>query len=592
MPKITFISPDTYPKKRIGGTLLYKHGDNFRTRTVKTYRKRKTYFYTKSNMTFAQAAAAWLFTTIAQYMNWLDYQPNVKKSRSPRNAFMANNIQIIHHYLPGTVPVMDITIPPENPDLPTCIEAWFDAENNQCIFTWKEDYPIEIYIAMGVDETSYRYVMPSERYRIRGAEIAIAETAYVSGDWFIAGTKAHVAIRACNDRGEVSPWSDAIEIEVPEKPTADFTGTPRRGPVPLEVVFNDLTEGDISSWLWSFGDGEFSDEQHPIHTYKIDTDYFNVKLTAFGIADSKNSLTRYKYIKIGDQSEDVEFFFVSDTNNDRIFKRYTDKLTFKSKFGTHGSGNEQFNHPFGICIDNLYVYVCDEFNNRVSKFVKWNYYFMGKYDYAAPDPKHIYIPKGVTVDDDYGYIGDFGNDRIVKFTKETMAYHSERVKFGAFDDTFNGPHGVAVDDNHLFVCDMFKNRIIKFDKDGLWYDSKIGSSGSGEDQFDHPCGIAVDRQFIYIADLDNHRIVKRYKSSLGFKQAVGSQGSGDAQFNYPIDVAVGAVHLYVADRNNHRIVKLLKEDLSFVRNIGTEGSGDDQFNYPRGIGIMSTYSYS
>lgn len=591
MAKITFISPDTYPKKIIGGTLVYKHGDNFRTRDVKTYRKRKTYYNTKSNMTFVHAAAAWLFTTIAQGMNWLEYQPNVKKSRSPRNAFLANNIQILHHYLPGIVPVMDISCPPEYPILPTCIEAWFDSDNNQVIFTWKENYAKETYIAMGVDETSYRYVEPSTRYRIRGAEVAALETSYVSGDWFIAGTNAYVAIRACNDRGEVSPWSDAIEIDVPEKPTADFTGTPRQGPVPLEVVFNDFTEGDIQSWLWNFGDGEYSTDQHPIHTYEIDTDYFNVKLTAFGIAGSKNSRTRYKYIKITDQEEDFEFFFVSDTNNARIVKRYTADLSYKSIHDSFGSGDDQFQHPIGIAVDNLYIYVCDEFNHRVTKLLKWEYNFLAKYDYPAPEPEHLVSPKGVIIDSTYGYVADHTNDRIVKFTKSDMLYHSEKHSWGGGADQLNGPHGVAVDDTHLFVCDMFNNRIVKFTKSDLLYVSKIGSSGSGDDQFNNPCGIAVDRQHIYIADLNNHRIVKRLKSSLSFVNAVGSQGSGNTQFNYPIGITVGAVHLYIADRNNHRIIKLLKSDLSYVSKIGSQGSGNDQFDYPRGTGIMSHYSY-
>ena len=34
------------------------------------------------------------------------------------------------------------------------------------------------------------------------------------------------------------------------------------------VAFQDLSEGKISSWKWDFGDGTFSNEQNPIHTYK------------------------------------------------------------------------------------------------------------------------------------------------------------------------------------------------------------------------------------------------------------------------------------------------------------------------------------
>ena len=33
------------------------------------------------------------------------------------------------------------------------------------------------------------------------------------------------------------------------------------------VAFNDLSEGEITSWRWDFGDGTTSDEQHPLHSY-------------------------------------------------------------------------------------------------------------------------------------------------------------------------------------------------------------------------------------------------------------------------------------------------------------------------------------
>ena len=34
------------------------------------------------------------------------------------------------------------------------------------------------------------------------------------------------------------------------------------------VAFKDLSEGDITSWRWDFGDGTESVERHPIHIYQ------------------------------------------------------------------------------------------------------------------------------------------------------------------------------------------------------------------------------------------------------------------------------------------------------------------------------------
>lgn len=47
------------------------------------------------------------------------------------------------------------------------------------------------------------------------------------------------------------------------------------------LAFQDRSYGEITSWLWDFGDGEFSDEQHPIHSYRKPGSYV-VVLTVHG----------------------------------------------------------------------------------------------------------------------------------------------------------------------------------------------------------------------------------------------------------------------------------------------------------------------
>src|SRR5439155_22742003 len=52
----------------------------------------------------------------------------------------------------------------------------------------------------------------------------------------------------------------------PAAPTADFSGSPTSGFVPLQVQFTDqsLTGGAaITSWSWNFGDGGTSTTQNP-----------------------------------------------------------------------------------------------------------------------------------------------------------------------------------------------------------------------------------------------------------------------------------------------------------------------------------------
>ena len=49
------------------------------------------------------------------------------------------------------------------------------------------------------------------------------------------------------------------------------------------VAFQDLSRGEITSWVWEFDDGNTSNEQHPIHEYEQGGEYI-VVLTVWGPA--------------------------------------------------------------------------------------------------------------------------------------------------------------------------------------------------------------------------------------------------------------------------------------------------------------------
>lgn len=59
-------------------------------------------------------------------------------------------------------------------------------------------------------------------------------------------------------------------IEVFAPPTPNFTSNTTNGCYPLSVQFTDISvpgSAPITSWIWDFGDGSISTEQHPLHTY-------------------------------------------------------------------------------------------------------------------------------------------------------------------------------------------------------------------------------------------------------------------------------------------------------------------------------------
>ncbi len=71
-------------------------------------------------------------------------------------------------------------------------------------------------------------------------------------------------------------------------PVAAFSATPTAGLAPLVVQFTDLSEGGVTSWTWTFGDGGTSSDQSPSHTYKRDG-FFNAKLVVSGSEGSDNA---------------------------------------------------------------------------------------------------------------------------------------------------------------------------------------------------------------------------------------------------------------------------------------------------------------
>ncbi|PKL60993.1 MAG: hypothetical protein CVV31_13800, partial [Methanomicrobiales archaeon HGW-Methanomicrobiales-2] len=92
-----------------------------------------------------------------------------------------------------------------------------------------------------------------------------------------AGTYT-VSLNVSNAYGsDIATVSDAVLVLSP--PTASFTFAPQEGNAPLAVQFNDTSSGSVTAWLWTFGDGQTSAEQHPVHTY-VSAGAYTVSLNA------------------------------------------------------------------------------------------------------------------------------------------------------------------------------------------------------------------------------------------------------------------------------------------------------------------------
>ncbi len=315
-----------------------------------------------------------------------------------------------------------------------------------------------------------------------------------------------------------------------------------------------------------------------VKTYRLSADIGQFKLflpkTGWIAFSSPNS------VAIGPDGS----IYVSDVGNNTITK-YDSAGNYKSRWGSLGQGNGQFDYPGGVAVGpDGAVYVADTNNCRIQKFDA-NGNYLGQWGSNGMGNGQFYAPVGVAVGlDGSVYVADTWHNRIQKFDANGN-YLGQWGSYGQGTGQFNAPEGIAVgSDGAVYVADRNNNRIQKFNSNGD-YLGQWGSYGWGNGQFAYPDGIAVGPDgSVYVADTHNYRIQK-FDANGNYLRQWGGYGSGNGQFNQPIGIAAGPDgSIYVADSNNIRIQKF---DLNgnYLRQWANYGSGNGQFNYPAGIAV-------
>ena len=225
-------------------------------------------------------------------------------------------------------------------------------------------------------------------------------------------------------------------------------------------------------------------------------------------------------------------------------------------WGSPGSGEGQFDYPWGIAVDaNRYVYVAENRGNRIQKFDSWGTFITTWGSYGTGNGQFAAPWRVATHADGYIYVADAANQRIQKFDSRGT-FITKWGSSGTGNGQFAYPGGIAVDaDGYVYVTDSWNHRIQKFDSSGTFV-TKWGSTGVDEGQFDNPFGLAVGADgYVYVADTYNNRIQK-FTSSGTFVTKWGSYGVDEGQFDNPLGIAVDADgNVYVADTLNCRIQK-------------------------------------
>lgn len=230
--------------------------------------------------------------------------------------------------------------------------------------------------------------------------------------------------------------------------------------------------------------------------------------------------------------------YVVETSNDRL-QKFTTGGQFLAKWGGFGSGDGQFNNPQGVAVDaSGIVFVSESSGNRIQKFSaegaflgSWTYHGRGR---LALDPtgQFVYTPEGRFV---YKYTRD--GVLLAQWTLSTNVRESDNWAVAV------GPSG------NVYVLDRGENLVRKLTPDGTVLGS-WGSGGGGPGQFYFASGIAVDGvENVYVADTNNARIQK-FTSAGTFLVAWGTGGTGPGQFYGLRDIAVDADEsVYCVDGN-------------------------------------------
>ncbi|MCJ8291021.1 MAG: PKD domain-containing protein [Crocinitomicaceae bacterium] len=91
----------------------------------------------------------------------------------------------------------------------------------------------------------------------------------------LSGTYA-VELTVTTSNGCFDQYTNMVEIEVYDQPTAQFSTQPNPGNIGEQILFVDESTS-ATSWTWVFNDSTYSTDQNPIHIY-LDAQEYNVLL--------------------------------------------------------------------------------------------------------------------------------------------------------------------------------------------------------------------------------------------------------------------------------------------------------------------------
>ena len=267
------------------------------------------------------------------------------------------------------------------------------------------------------------------------------------------------------------------------------------------------------------------------------------------------SLRNTKRFSIGRNTNGVAVHSNGDvyvSDNQGYVNIFDEAGSRKSTFGSPGSGQAQFQNPFGLTIYNGVLYVVDQGNNRIQKFSLSGTY-IGEFGSNGSRESQLSGPQGISHDGKGNIlVADSNSYKVKVFTTEGS--------FVKAIECSGTPSDVAVDNEgniHATISDQHNVQVFSPSGVGI----KVYSNTSG--YFQNPQGIAIDdrgHRFI-TAQYYEYNYTYHY---LHILDTNGQQLKLLSGFSQPYGVALDKNgSIYVADNTNQRVMQYAV-DLTFA----------------------------
>ncbi len=345
-----------------------------------------------------------------------------------------------------------------------------------------------------------------------------------------------------------------------------FGGTYNAGDWPLRSDLKLYIRRDVLGKLWDSGATATAYEP-PVDPYALGEVTPQAEFSVGSFGTEPGQLNRPRNVAVAPDGR----IYVADTGNHRI---QVFDVTGAFSFGFGGPTpqdaspqNGEFNEPWGITIDDAFVYVADTWNGRVQKFTLEGEYVSQFGSFAIPaegseGALEFYGPRSIAVNDGKLYIIDTGNHRIQ--VVDVDGNYLDQVGGNGFGlGEFNEPVGLTIDtDGTVYVAEAWSNRVQSLSSElDPFYEWQV-DAWDGVSLDNKPYIASDGNNRIYLTDPEGHQVL--IFNAIGeYLGKFGRFGSNLSQFDLPTGIATDTQNnVYVADANNHRILKFAPVNLS------------------------------